>query len=355
MSLALKFAPAILSVIAFGLVSCSPEATKQFVKPHLEKTQVVQDPNVQYFDPTVDVLFVIDNSGSMNTHQARLASNIALFTEKFVKNSFLNYNIGVISTDGNCVEGGSQCVYPGGKLIGRQFKVVNKNTPNFNQVLAENLRVGITGSGYEQSFQPVVMGLSPATLAGPNAGFYRSGATLAVIFITDAEDQSLVSAPAFHEALMKMKGNDARLLLAYGVVVPTGVGDCPRDPAPDGFSPGPPPTRIEQFLGMVKNGKNQENVFNLCDPEYGQKLAGLAKDIVDNVGAIFYLDQTPDINTIRVTYGTSVLPMDPHKGWMFDVAKNAVVLGDNIDWTSQPSGSRVMVNYELAINDTNNK
>jgi hypothetical protein len=348
MSLAMKFAPAILSVIAFGLVSCSPEATKQFVKPHLEKTQVVQDPNVQYFDPTVDILFVVDNSDSMRTHQDRLASNIALFTEKFVKNSFLNYNIGVVSTDGDCTDVGYYCTYPGGLLIGRQFKVVDKNTPNLNRVLAENLKIGIGGSGQEEAFQPVLMGLSPSALAGQNSGFYRPSATLAVIFITDAEDQSTISPADFHKELMKMKGNDPRLLLSYGVVVPSAVADCPRDA-------GVAPARIEQFLGMVKNGKSAQNVFNLCDPEYGKKLAGLAKDIVDNVGATFYLDQTPDINTIRVTYGTAVLPMDPHKGWLFDVAKNAIVLGDAIDWASQPSGSRVMVNYELAINDTNKK
>ena len=47
-------------------------------------------------------------------------------------------------------------------------------------------------------------------------------------------------------------------------------------------------------------------------------------------------------------YGNMILPPDPEKGWLFDPKNNAIILGDKINWNSQPFGSRVSVNYEAA-------
>jgi hypothetical protein len=139
-----------------------------------------------------------------------------------------------------------------------------------------------------------------------------------------------------------MKNQDAHKVLGYGVIVPSSVDDCPRD---DSYTK---PVRIESFLGMVQNGAQGQNIFSLCDQAFGDKLAGMAKDIVDQVGRVMYLNRVPDVNTIRVEYGSATLPMDAEKGWLFDPKKNAIVLGDKIDWSSQPSGSRVMIHYETA-------
>jgi hypothetical protein len=142
-----------------------------------------------------------------------------------------------------------------------------------------------------------------------------------------------------------MKNGDSKKVLGYGAIVPTSEQNCPRD------EPDVTPVKIETFLGLVQNGKNQGNIFSLCAPDYGQKLAGLAKDIVDNVGSVIYLNRIPDVNTIQVTYGAAPLPKDADKGWAFDPSRNAILLGKNIDWNSQPSGSRVMVNYEAIKTD----
>ncbi len=327
-------------LLSLGFVlSCSPEASKQYVQPEYEKTNVSQDPNIQYFDPTVDILFVVDNSGSMGTHQQNLADNISKFTKTFSKNSILKYNIGVVTTD---MMG---CYYSNcdsmGRLVGA-IKVVSNGTPNKDTVLADNLTVGTGGSSFEESFAPVLAALDPTMLAGTNAGFYRPGASLAIIFITDAEDQSRNITPKqFYASLVQMKNQDPKKVLGYGVIVPTGVADCPRDEYAN-------PDRIEDFLGMVVNGSKGQNVFNLCDPDFGQRIAGMAKDIVDEVGGVFYLNRMPAVDSIRVTYGKALLPQDAKKGWSFDAGRNAIVLGDQIDWESQPTGSRIMVNYEVA-------
>lgn len=338
----MKFQIGTVLILAMCLASCSPEASKQYIKPELQKTQVTVDPNAQYFDPSVDILFVVDNSGSMSGHQANLSNNISLFTKQFVKNSVLKFNIGVVSTDMD----GSYCYAPPCYVLGNlagTTKVVTNSTPNLETVLSGNIMLGTSGSGYEASFDPVMAALTPPLVNGANSGFYRPNATLAVIFITDAEDQSSNNSPQqLYDDLLKLKNMDATKVLAYGVIVPTTEQNCPRD---ETYTM---PTRIETFLGLVINGKKQENVFSLCAPDYGQRLADMAKDIVEQVGSIFYLNRLPDVNSIKVTYGSATLPMDANKGWMYDPAKNAIVLGPNVDWGSQPSGSRVMVNFEAA-------
>lgn len=320
------------AALSICLLACSPEAEKVYLQPFLAKEQVVENPDAVFFDPQVDILFVVDNSGSMFTHQQNLASNISLFTSKFSKNSILDYHIGVTTTDMSYRNGGA--------LVGRTT-VVQKTTPFGDRVLAENLMVGTDGSATEASFDPVAKALDPIMLSGPNKGFYRSSASFVVIFITDAEDQSQISGQFLYTKLLTMKNQVPQKVLAYGVIVPSHVNNCERDDWSR-------PDRIEDFLGLVFNGGQGKNIFNLCDPAFGDKLADMAKDIVDLVGRMIYLNRVPAVETIKVTYGNVVLPRDPDTGWMFDPQKNAIILGEKIDWASQPFGSRVSVQYEAA-------
>lgn len=328
-----------LCVFGLGMSSCSPENPKAYIKPSVPDEKVVQD-NTQVFDPKVDILFVVDNSGSMATHQKNLAANVTKFTSTFTKSSVLDYNIGVVTTDMQGSSWGSRKICCG-QLYGNT-KVVNKNTPGADRILASNLIVGIDGSASEASFDPVVAALSAPLMGSWNAGFYRQDASLVVIFLTDAEDQSdATDAAGLYRFLLNLKQGNASKLLAYGVLVPTiDTMRCDRDESTS------TPRRIESFLSMVPNNKN--NIMNICDPDYGTRLASMAKDIVDKVGNIIYLSRAPDFNSIRVTYGSVDLPEDYHRGWSFDPKKNAIILGDKIDWGSQPSGSRIKVFYNAA-------
>ncbi len=314
------------------LAACSPVADQVYMKPVQKVEKVTENPDAVYFDPSVDILFVVDNSGSMMTHQTNLSRNISLFTSNFYKKSILDYHIGVVTTDMGW--------RAGGYLVGNP-KFVTKATPNGDGLLANNLMVGTDGSATEKSFDPVYKALDPLMQQGPNAGFYRPSASLVVIFITDAEDQSDISALDLHQTLLRLKGGVARRVLSYGVIVPSTVTNCERDE----FTR---PARIETFLSMVFNGSQGKNVHNLCDPAFGDKLADMAKDIVDLIGRKIYLNRVPNIDSIKVTYGNMVLPSDEKTGWVFDPKENAIILGEKIDWASQPIGSRVMVDYTAA-------
>lgn len=314
-----------LSLGCFSL-SCSPEAMKAYRPEVFEKATIKK----VVIDPRLDILFVVDNSYSMATHQINLATNVEKFTAEFSKSSFIDYHIGVITTDK---------YRGGGKLVGDP-RYVNKKTPNINSVLARNILVGTKGSSSEMVFDPVEMALTFPHLNGWNAGFFRPGATLALIFITDAEDQSTkLNETSFYQFLLGLKGGDASKVLAFGVIVPTNDPlNCKRDEVSA-------PYRIESFLAALPN--NMNNVVNLCDPDYGSRLASMAKSIVDEISTL-RLSQVPYVPSIKVIWGSIELPPDLEAGWSFDPKLNTIYLGNRIDWTSQPSGTQLNITYDVA-------
>ncbi len=318
-------------ISSFLLAACSPNVPEMHIQPVYKKIAVVSDG----IDSKVDILFVIDDSGSMQSHQNNLAKNIDLFVKSFTANKFLDFHIGVISTGMESYN--NHCC---GVLVGSPA-YFERTTPNLNQVLASRMMLGTSGSAEEMGFEPVYAALSEPNFSQANKGFFRKNAKLAVIFITDAEEQSSrLDARSLLDFLVAQKGAADRVF-GYGVIVPShSTIYCPRD------EPDYPPLRYEEFLGMVSNHGN--NIMNLCAADFGQQLADMGKDLVRRVAGAFYLSQLPIPNSITVQFGTQEIlpnPENPKKGWYFDADMNAVILGEDIEWTEQPLGTKLKINY----------
>lgn len=319
---------------AAGMYSCSPASPKLKAKPEFvsDKMDVIGD-SVSA-KPVVDMLFVVDNSGSMDTHQRNLANNIQVFLNSFAKLK-VDYHVGVISTDmDNRI----------GELLGKT-KFVTEATPNGLAVLKSNLLLGTNGSATEAVFDPIMAALSPAFIAptGKNGGFIRDSAYLVVILITDAEDQSRRSTSTKTlDYLVNLKGGDARKVLSYGAIVP--VNDpfgCSRDEGA--------PYDIEAFLRGTVNTAGGKNIMNLCDPAFGQSLANFSKDLSRYLSGVIKLNRPPIVSTIKVTFGTQTIPPDFKTGWYYDPKENAVILGEDVAMDeNQPDGTAVKVTYDSA-------
>jgi hypothetical protein len=319
-----------LLLIGALLLSCS-DASQKLQLPVVITGESVSDKLQDDFqDPRVDILFVVDNSGSMEAHQRNLSANIDRFLNAFSRVGGLDYHLGVVSTDMDSWGGQS------GRLQGNP-KFVTNQTPNLVNTIKRNILLGVSGSSFERSFDPVQAAITPPLVNGANAGFFRDEAFLAIIFITDAEDQSNIDPTSFYNFLVKLKGDRPDKILGYGVIVPSNVSNCQRD---DGTLP----QRIETFLSTVVN--NQDNVMSLCDPNYGDKLGAIGLDLAKRVKQYIYLKRIPVLNSIKVTFGNWVIPRRPIDGWMFDAGRNAIILGDEIPWNSQPYGSKLRISYE---------
>ena len=294
----------------------------------------ISDNSFEVYDPSVDILFVIDNSGSMQPHQSNLSRNINRFIQNFIQKNGLDFHIGVLTTDmDNSSWGNGVCC---GILAGTP-KFVERTTPNFSQVLSRNMIVGTDGSASEESFAPVIAALTAPNLTGANAGFYRPKSHLAIVFVTDAEDQSRMSVDSFFNFLVGLKGDTSKVSV-YGAIVPTSERNCDRD------EPNTVPTRIEALLAKVSNAGN--NTLNLCSADYGDKLALLGDDLLSRVSSLIYLNRRPVSATIRVTFGSQNIPFGAETGFLYDSFRNAIILGEKIVWSVQPAGTKVQVSYE---------
>ena len=209
-----KFLLKFIAYLSFAalVLSCSNESVQKFDEAPrgiVEKQDRVKDVTLT-FEPKVDILFVIDNSGSMSSHQRNLARNVMSFTNQITQNLLLDYHIGVVTSD---IEQSA------GELIGNP-PWVERTTSDRALRLAENMQPGWDGAWQEKFFLPLLIALKPPLVDGVNKGFYRPEAFLAVVFITDAGIKESLSARATFEELLRLKQNDKDKLAAYAAIVP---------------------------------------------------------------------------------------------------------------------------------------
>jgi hypothetical protein len=136
----------------------------------------------------VDILFVIDNSGSMEYEQKSMASRVRNFLDVV---HGLDWQIGVTTTDPN-----SKVSYGDGQLVPmkglKKAYILNSsmNESDSKEILSNTLHRSESGSGLEQGILATYRALERGqSAAGPNRDLIRDGAHLAVVLISD-EDES---------------------------------------------------------------------------------------------------------------------------------------------------------------------
>ncbi len=138
----------------------------------------------------IDILFVVDNSGSMNRPVLDFISNLPTFISK-LESSGVDYHIGVTATDAYLSLFSSK--YPdsaklkdGSGNVHSGIFIVSPLTPEPYNVLAINLNQGISGSGDERAFSSFREVLNYPG----NSGFRRPEAALTVVVLSDEDDFS---------------------------------------------------------------------------------------------------------------------------------------------------------------------
>lgn len=173
--------------LAIGLVGCG---SNNFT---LANDEASFAQNTKASSVPIDILWVVDNSGSMETSQQQVSQNVASFINKFKQTNF-DYRIAVTTTEAYRAlgkftgdnawsrfrDGTAATGYSG-------YKLITPTTPNIEAVFDRNIKQGILGSADERGFESM-----EAALLNPDnrAEFPRPGAYLAVIFLTDEEDFS---------------------------------------------------------------------------------------------------------------------------------------------------------------------
>ena len=327
-------------------------------------TAAREDAFVQAKELAVDILFVVDSSGSMGDEQAALVDGFqALVDAAAVWN--VSYRIAVTTTDPG--EGG------------RIRRPIANNAWPWSFALSAS--VGTNGSGDERGLQTAWFALQPGMLVesdvpctqdagcveglecvsgkcgGANAGFVRPDAILAIVWVTDEDDHSCETGVsdfvAFFQSL-KPPG----LMKAYAIVgdpptseVPTGgcggggnaCAACDDQCSSQGWGPknGAEAGRRYHEAVSQMNGKS----FSICsfgDPETAPVLQEIGADAF-KPNDTFPLTELPVPETLEVL----VAGVACSSGWSWIEASNEVVFEPTGACFPGP-GQSVRIRYDAA-------
>ncbi len=223
----------------------------------------------------IDVLFVIDDSCSMENDQAALASNFEAFFGSFRANQ-VDFHVAAVTTDMD--DDTRKGRFAGPVLTGK--------TPSPEQAFSKLVNVGSEGSAREQAFAGARAGLSEPLLSSTNKGFLRDDADLALVFLGDEDDQSPFPLADFETFLRGLKTGDQRL----SVTSIAGLDGCLFPGLVRGWR-----------LATLPTSFKQEGTLALCTTDYVNILRTTAGRLVNQrciVGLKRPLDRS---RRVRVT------------------------------------------------------
>lgn len=280
--------------------------------------------------PKVDILFIVDNSGSMFEEQTALSSNFAAFIQ-FAEAQGIEYQLAVTTTD---VDGGEDGRFV--PLSGNPAdRIVTPQTqPDPETVFVNNVNVGTNGSADEQGLEAAYLALSNPLIFGHNAGFLRPDAVLSVIFVSDEEDSSPNTVPFYINFLLSIKGfRNTNLFTASAIVGDTG-GGCNGAGGNAGAG--------ERYIEVANR---TGGVFqSICTSDWSRSLEDLSTTAF-GFKSRFFLDNQPVIPTIVVTLDGVVIPATSPEGtvnWSYDYGTNSVNFSP---FATPEPGAQIRVEY----------
>lgn len=269
----------------------------------------------QLKQPQIDILFDIDDSGSMGDDQSNVANNLSSFIQ-WASTLQVDYQIGVTTTDA-----GKQ-----GCLRGNP-KIVTPQTPNLIATLQANVRVGTSGSGYEQGLQTSYLALTPPSITGCNNGFYRPDASLSIIYISDEPDYSQQSVNFFINFLRSLKGIRNPDKIRVSAIGSQAASTCQTSNSCRYYAVA---MALRGIYDSIRNTNWGSTLSNLGAVTFGYRTQ-------------FFLSRPADEKTIQVKVNGQVVTKDAANGWSYDSTNNTVNFGKN---AVPPAGALIEVSYK---------
>lgn len=328
--------------------------------------ETVEEKFVASGRPRIDLLWCIDNSGSMADDQASLAGNFPLFIN-YAVNLKADFQIGVISSEINeaAKTDSGDYNYPG-VLFNKKGtpKIIANNpplnpTPNYQPVLStsqeiidafrKNALIGECCSDEaEACFEAAKMALSPPIINDPqkNMGFLRDQAKLYIIMVSDEDDQSPGSVDYYADFFKQIKSGATSKLLSLSIVVGLDKdGDINNLPDPMRCPGSSSESAGVRYLNMFKKIGNGI-AASICNKNWGPLMSKLGFDVFDTKNQ-FFLSNSPDESSIEVYVGARKIDKDPQNGYSYDAESNSIIFGPNMNISD---GSEVRVIYKLSCN-----
>jgi hypothetical protein len=264
----------------------------------------------------LDVLFVVDNSGSMNIFQQELSNQMISFMNVF-DNSGTDYHLATITTDEARFK-----QYDG-------YTWIDATHPDpvmwMQNVITS---IGIRGSGIERGIEMVKYALEGD--AAPGQDYHRENATMVIIYVSDEPDHSQGSWISYTNFFDSFKLS-TDLMRQFAV-----IGDHPSG---CNFSFTPYSRNIQFGSGYYEMTQRYNgDWYSICATDWGQQMQNLANTVTTKRS--FALNEPDPIETtIIVTVNGQLV-----SNWSYDIISNSVVF----DAQDVPEPGKT-INIEYAV------
>jgi hypothetical protein len=250
----------------------------------------LEDEFIQRTAEASDILFVIDNSCSMQEEQNALQTNFWNFIQFFV-GSGLDYHIGVTVLD----DWANQP--PIGQLYG-STRYIDPTTPDPVGAFTANMTMGDDGMGAcEVGLEASYRALTPPLVSGYNAGFYREDALLSIVIVSDEVDGSVTGCDAISYMeyipwLTTLKGSHSIDMIHFAAI----VGDQPNGCTSNWGDADPGRGYYEVYTAL---GDEHSTYFSVCDQDWSEVMTRLGLEAA-GLRTSFHLSLVPVAGTLQV-------------------------------------------------------
>ncbi|MEC9072282.1 MAG: choice-of-anchor D domain-containing protein [Myxococcota bacterium] len=257
-------------------------------------------------EPT-DVLFVVDNSQSMEEEQTQLADNFGVFVDS-ASALGVDYRIGVTTTEST------------GELMGMTPIVTSENANDF----LSNVLVGTDGGNTETGLDSGLQAINP--ISGEFYPHMRPEAILVVIFVSDEPDKSQGPALDYLTVYQAAKTTPDRFF-AHAIVGPLPEYGCPT------ADYGPRYAEVAEASGGV--------VASICEPSFADALVAFGEASFA-AKTRFDLSELAVPGTVSITVNGSSCDTD----WLLDDSGEFVRFDPESSCLPN-SGDEVIITYEM--------
>lgn len=283
----------------------------------------------------VDILFVDDNSASMDPEQNKLGQRFPSFVNALIG---LDWQVGITTTD--CSTGTWGICGSLLQMTGTMVNVLSSAIANYETIFSNTIsrpetvdcvNRGACPSGNEEAMKATIGAIDKR--AGSNAGFFRDGAALAVVVLTDEDEQSTAPATATTPQAVVDKFRDTwgttKQLRAYAITVIAGDTAClqmQKDQQGGIGAFGSYPTELARLTG----GQSQ----SICAADYSGILKAIGDDLRTVTNAVKLTRAPNPVASVRVSF-------NPARNITWSVSGSTVLFNSPV-----PAGTQITVTYQ---------
>lgn len=224
----------------------------------------------------LDIVWIIDNSGSMSDEQSDLGTNFSAFINEFITKD-VDFKMAITTTDASSAD------KKGKMVLGSDIKLTSAKAKadevQFKADFRNLVKVGTSGSGYEKGLEA-----SEGFMQKYSSTFVRSDAYLAVVVLSDEEDQSSKAVSAYTDYLKTFK-SEAGLVKVYT------IADINRTNSGPGITVG-----ADRYIAA--SNQTAGVVSNIRD-DFHQSLSAMGDSIINLLDS-FALANDPVAGSLKV-------------------------------------------------------